>query len=99
MTPNGLGAWWFPAPLRAWLTRKSAAFFDEASWVKHDIGYAAGHPARHICDRKFLQAMLRDASRGQRPAKSAILALLFWVCVRIGGGFSYARDNRKRLSE
>lgn len=99
MTPNGLGAWWFPTPLRAWLTNRSAAFFNEASWVKHDIGYSRGRPARHICDRKFLQAMLRDASRHDRPALCAALALLFWVCVRVGGHWSYARDNRKRQSE
>jgi hypothetical protein len=98
VTPNGLGAWWFPAPLRAWLTRKSAVFFNEASWIKHDIGYARGWPARDVCDRKFLQAMLRDASRRDRPAGSAVLALLFWVCVRGGGSLSYARDNRKRQS-
>ena len=94
ITPNGLGAWWFPAPLRAWLTRKSAAFFDEASWVKHDVGYARGRPARHLCDRKFLQAMLRDAARGDQPPLTATLALVFWACVRLGGRWSYGRARR-----
>lgn len=88
---NGLGAWWFPAPFRNWLTRKSKQFFDEAAWEKHDIGYGRADPDRATCDRKFLQAMLRDASRQDRPALTAMLALFFWVCVRIGGHWSYGK--------
>jgi len=91
--PNGLGAWWFPAPIRNWLTRKSLAFFDEAAWVKHDVGYAASNPSREMCDKKFLQAMLRDAIQHEETAKTATLALMFWACVRVGGGLSYGRGK------
>ena len=91
--PNGLGAWWFPKWLRDWLTRKSRDFFDEAAWEKHDIGYAVQDPDRATCDRKFLQAMLRDASLHERPATCATLALFFWACVRVGGWGSYGRGG------
>lgn len=87
--PNGLGAWWFPAPIRNWLTRKSLAFFSESAWENHDVGYARKKPSRAKCDRNFLRAMLRDASQHDKPAKTAILALIFWVCVRVAGGLSY----------
>lgn len=63
---NGLGPWWFPAFIRRWLTVSSSLFFDEAAWDKHDIGYDAGFPSRAICDWRFFQAMLRDASRCTR---------------------------------
>lgn len=90
-SPNGLGAWWFPAPIRNWLTRNSLAFFSEAAWEQHDIGYARKSPSRIECDRKFLQAMLRDTSHHDKPATAALLALTFWACVRVGGGLSYGR--------
>ena len=91
LTPNGLGAWWFPAWFRDWLTIRSADFFQEAAWVRHDVGYDKGSPSRKECDRLFLCAMLRDASAHYRPATAAALSLLFWACVRIGGWASYNR--------
>lgn len=92
--PNGLGPWWFPHVIRDLLTRFSCVFFDEAAWWRHDEGYAAGYPARCVCDREFLRAMLRDASHA--PSTGRILAcvglaLFFWSMVRIFGGLSYRR--------
>lgn len=87
--PNGLGAWWFPKRFRRWLTDKSRTFFDDAAWNKHDIGYALGNPSRKICDQKFLQAMLRDASKSDRPETAGALAMFFWFSVRAGGRWSY----------
>jgi hypothetical protein len=89
---NGLGPWWFPAWGRRFLTRLSARFFREAAWEKHDAGYAKGRPARAVCDRRFLQAMLRDASQTNttpRIAACCVLAWFYWGAVRIGGRWSY----------
>lgn len=89
---NGLGPWWFPALIRNRLTSLSRRFFDEAAWEKHDIGYAAGEPSRADCDRKFLQAMLRDASQVSTTGRvfgCLFLALLFWILVRLFGWGSY----------
>ena len=91
---NGLGPWWFPASLRRALTRLGRRFFDEASWEHHDVGYARGHPSRAECDRKFLMAMLRDASLQptvQRAWATSKAAWFLWSAVRLGGWASYAR--------
>ncbi len=91
---NGLGPIWFPAPVRAILTRLSALFFSEAGWEKHDEGYARGYPARAVCDRKFFQAMLRDASRVETTGRVWVciwLAGFFWLMVRLFGWASYRR--------
>lgn len=90
---NGLGAWWFPVFFRNWLTTTSKQFFDEAAWEKHDIGYNRAFPDRKTCDLKFLQAMLRDASKQDRAVLTATLALFFWVCVRLGGRWSYGHKT------
>ena len=92
---NGLGAWWFPEFFRVWLTKESAKFFREAAWINHDIGYSRGSPSREICDRKFLQAMLRDASLSPAPVQTALVALLLWMCVRVGGALSYNNKGKE----
>jgi len=94
--PNGLGPWWFPAPIRRALTALGRRFFDEASWEHHDRGYARGTPARAECDRKFLMAMLRDASLQPTVARAwacTTAAFFLWTCVRIGGRFSYGASH------
>ncbi len=95
---NGVGPRWAPAPVRALLTRLATAFFDEASWDHHDWGYYWGCPARAECDRRFLAAMLRDASRAGpvwRMTLANALAWLFWAAVRLGGWASYGRRARQ----
>lgn len=92
MISNGLGPAWFPDWLRKALTKFGSSFFDEASWDRHDEGYRAGFPARAICDRKFLQAMLRDASittTTLRVAACTFLAWSFWLLVRLFGWITY----------
>lgn len=92
MRGNGIGPKWFPKWLRRALTRFGSTFFEEAAWDKHDEGYAAGTPSRVECDRKFLQAMLRDASRTTttpRIAACCILAWVFWAFVRVFGWMTY----------
>ena len=89
---NGLGPWWFPAPIRAVLTKLGLLFFQEADWDRHDASYAAGFPARSVCDRGFLAAMLRDASLARPVGKMFIctgLAWLLWALVRLFGWASY----------
>jgi len=91
---NGLGPAWFPSPVRSALTGLGRLFFDEASWDHHDEGYARGVPARAECDRKFLMAMLRDASLQPTVARAwacGKIAFFLWVCVRLGGWASYQR--------
>lgn len=90
--PNGVGPWWAPACVRRALTWLSSWFFSEASWEHHDIGYARGRPSRAKCDRRFLAAMLRDASRAGpvwRMVAACTLAWIFWTAVRLGGWISY----------
>lgn len=91
---NGVGPWWFPDWARQFLTWLSSHFFDEASWRKHDEGYTLAIKPRAICDWKFLQAMIRDASRTTRLHRMLmciVLALFFYTSVRIGGRASYGR--------
>ena len=92
---NGVGPWWFPGPIRSVITRLSGLFFQEASWVRHDRGYSRGRPARSECDRLFLNALLRDASRTTKASRAiacAWLGVFFWIMVRLFGWASYGRD-------
>lgn len=89
---NGLGPWWFPAWLRAALTAWAARHFPSLSWQMHDASYDAGSPARWVCDRGFLRAMLGDAIGARRVAVMfalSVAAWAFWVAVRVGGRWSY----------
>lgn len=96
MPGNGLGPWWFPGAWRRVLTRMGERFFQEANWERHDEGYALGHPDRATCDRKFLQAMLRDASEVNTTGRvwaCVALAGVLWGAVRVGGRWSYNREK------
>ena len=92
MVANGLGPWWFPAFARNFLTRLSRRFFNEAAWDKHDEGYDRGAPSRAVCDRKFLQEILRDASQTTTTGRvlgCVALAVFYWLMVRLFGWASY----------
>jgi hypothetical protein len=92
MAANGLGPAWFPAWLRNILTKFGSHFFEEASWEKHDEGYRKGSPARHVCDRNFLKAMVRDASLANSSLKiitCMFLAMFLWSMTRLFGRLSY----------
>ena len=96
MIANGLGPYWFPQIWRDALTWLSSLFFDEAGWREHDVGYDRGFPARSICDWKFLQAMVRDASRTTtliRMLACLWLAFCFYTLVRAFGWASYGRNS------
>jgi hypothetical protein len=73
------------------MTAVSDYFFNEASWQKHDEGYERGYPSRRICDRKFLEAMLRDAKAHPFPKKAVayVLAWASWAAVRTFGSSQY----------
>lgn len=89
---NGIGPSWFPSWLRKYLTKLGSFFFEEAAWEKHDEGYSVADPSRSTCDRKFLQAMLRDASKTTttlRVLLCTLIAWFFWCCVRMFGRPSY----------
>ncbi|MDZ7906714.1 MAG: hypothetical protein U5N55_13815 [Cypionkella sp.] len=95
MIGNGLGPWWFPRSLRAGLTVWASARYPSLSWQMHDASYDAGSPARWICDRGFLRAMLTDALAAPRARTIfglSFAAWAFWVAVRIGGHWSYNWD-------
>ena len=92
---NGVGPAWAPSIVRQALTRLSGLFFDEAGWQRHDDGYAAGDPSRATCDRKFLQAMLRDAAETTTVARifaCCALAWTFYLACRLGGWTRYGRS-------
>jgi len=94
---NGVGPAWAPEWLRAIFTWFSAMFFDEAGWREHDQGYQLATTPRWLCDLRFLQAMVRDASHQHRAIKIAAccaLALTFWAMVRLFGWASYGRGAR-----
>lgn len=96
MIKNGLGPYWFPDWLRKLLSKAGSSFFDEAAWDKHDEGYAKQYPSRVVCDRKFLQAMLKDASKTTttfRVFMCCILAWVFWFFVRVFGWISYNKKG------
>lgn len=96
---NGLGPSWFPDWFRELLTKFGSSFFDEAAWDKHDVGYHLAIHSRSECDFKFLQAMLRDASRTPkiwRVLVSCMLAWIFWIAVRLGGWMSYNYKNTQQ---
>lgn len=89
---NGLGPWWFPARFRGALTRWAARYYPSLSWELHDASYAIGTPARWVCDRGFLRAMLSDAARAERVLSIfalSVIAWAMWALVRIFGGWSY----------
>ena len=96
MSVNGVGPEWAPPGVRHVLTLLSGLFFSEASWTKHDEGYARGCPSRFVCDMKFLKAMLRDAAELSGPVKMAaggMLAWTFWIAVRLLGWTTYRRPS------
>lgn len=89
---NGVGPAWFPSFIRNALTYFSLLFFNEASWEKHDEGYAIKIYLRKECDLRFLKAMLRDASSQRvvwRMFGCTLLAWLFYTFVRLFGWISY----------
>lgn len=96
---NGVGPWWWPAWLRVGFTWFSSLFFEEASWDHHDEGYQHGSPPRATCDRKFMHAMLRDASQADTTARTlacVVLALIYWLSVRAFGWASYNYKGSRR---
>lgn len=100
MIGNGLGPEWFPAPLRAALTAWASARYPSLSWQMHDASYAAADPARWVCDRGFLRAMLGDAISAPRLAGMfglSVAAWGFWAAVRIGGYWSYGRGKKDEI--
>lgn len=106
---NGVGPYWLPDWTRRLITNTASWFFENASWRHHDFGYVVGGDRwdRARCDWKFLVAMLRDAwtQRGWlrvlKVPTAILISLVFYICVRIGGGwgsFDY-RDSYATIDE
>lgn len=95
---NGIGPSYFPKSIRDWITNRASYFFREADWCHHDWGYHWGVTPKWECDKKFLQAMLRDASRCDTVVSiftATLLAYFFWFMVTLFGGSAY---NSKGLT-
>ena len=102
MAGNGLGPWWFPPIIRNTLTNISKLFFSEADWERHDDGYDAAVVSRATCDRKFFQAMIRDASKTSTMWKTWLciwLASFYWIMVRLFGWMSYQGSTMRRIKK
>ena len=91
---NGCGPDWVPR----WI--KSALFdwFHEASCDKHDEGYSKGgdEARRKVCDKKFLEAMLRDTLRQPTIPSRKIAFVQAWAyygLVRVFGKSSFNYTN------
>jgi len=94
MMPNGFGPESWPKKLQQTFNRFSTHYFDEASANKHDEGYKLAIKSRWHCDKRFLQAMLRDASKQERFSKifiCLILAITYWLSVRLFGWRHYGK--------
>lgn len=92
--PNGFGPESWPKKLQAAFNRFSTHYFDEASANKHDEGYKLAIKSRWHCDKRFLQAMVRDASKQERVSKifiCLILAITYWLFVRVFGSRHYGK--------
>lgn len=92
--PNGFGPESWPKKLQQAFNRFSTHYFNEASANKHDEGYRLALHSRWHCDKRFLQAMIRDASKQDRVSKIFIclnLAIIYWLAVRVGGSRNYGK--------
>ena len=94
---NGCGPKWLPD----WINKLLFGWFFEASCNKHDEGYAegGGEARRRQCDKKFLEAMHKDALRHRGPKRLVMLVLsrLYYLGVRSFGwlSFKYTRFNHE----
>lgn len=103
---NGVGPYWLPDWARERITGTASWFFDEASWLHHDFGYAVGGDRwdRARCDWKFYKAMLRDATQigftdwPFHVLFALTLATFFYLAVRIGGQFGSFQYRDRYLS-
>ncbi len=97
---NGVGPSWFPAFLRAFITKQSSWFFKDASWKHHDFGYWVGHTKAHrkTYDDKFLAAMKHDLKDRGLLTKIGgfIISRSFFAAVRLGGGGSFYYHHEYR---
>jgi hypothetical protein len=92
--PNGFGPESWPKKLQKAFNRFSTHYFDEASANRHDEGYKLAVKSRWHCDKRFLQAMIRDASKQERVPKifiCLILAITYWLFVRSFGWRHYGK--------
>ncbi len=91
MIGNGLGPEWFPAGLRAALTAWASRRYSNLAWEEHDQSYGAGYPARWVCDRGFLRAMLSrmESATVRGIFALTVIAFLFWAAVRLLGWTRY----------
>lgn len=89
---NGAGPAYLPGFIRRFVTKVLSFYFDEASWDHHDYGYFWGCPSKAECDRRFLSAMLRDASKQPTIALrlvARLISFLLWYIVATQGNYSY----------
>jgi hypothetical protein len=94
MYTDACGPTWLPTVIR----RPLFGWFFEASCRKHDEGYGVGGDAarRKVCDKKFLQAMLKDSKRSTLTrVPKAVVAYAFYAAVRVGGSLSFNYTDGK----
>ncbi len=100
---NGVGSDWTPDFIRNALTKMSRWFFNDASWCHHDFGYSIGHTEKHryLYDRKFLEAMLSDASQfdDMKYVIALLLSYIFYFSVRSLGWIGFHYGERYRTLE
>lgn len=82
---NGIGAYWMPAKLRSWLTKKFS--FAQSAAAEHDANYSSKMMSRRDADNCFITIMMIHSKNDLQ----IVISFVFWVLVRLFGWISWRK--------